>query len=557
MRKDTTVDEISDKKMVYKILNPRGLKPSIKISPLSPRVQDLNHKVVYIIDSGIFGAYLFTEKIADLLHNNFPKLQIEYRKMAGLFLTEDSGIWDEVRKNADTFIYGPAGGTNGFMTGARWSIFIEKMGIPGIYIFSKGFENAVQTSCEKEGLPQLRRVRTPFPAWGEESLALAEEILKEIIAGLTIPLNEAEKKEGEITPEKPLRIAMEGTSEEVQEFLAAHKWTDGLPIIPPTEESVAKMLSGTSHAADEIVTDAMPPDNWIVTVEKVAINGVMAGCKPEYMPVLLSMLEAFLKGKFCSSLMSANSWSLMMVLNGPIVNEIGLNSSINALGPGNPANALIGRALRLLVTNLGGLTPGVNVMSCQGNPTNYSFAFAENEKASPWEPLHVTRGFGQEESCLTIFDGGWAHGGCMTGRQVSGEPLYLGGIIEVIKTFQHPRGAAILLSPVLAKRIAQEKKYQKKDLQNYLWKNTLKTAREFRLDPHYTTFIEPGLRGEKNKHGESHWPSWYLSADDCELVPVYGKSEFIYPIVVGGANHEDFQAWHMAIPYTASIDKWR
>jgi hypothetical protein len=443
------------------------------------------------------------------------------------------------------------------MTGARWSIFLEKNGIPGVYVLSKGFDKAVQTACENEGMPLLRRVITPFPAWGEESLSQAERILKEIIAGLTSPLTEEEKKTGEIVPERPPRIAMEGTSEDVQEYFVTHQWGDGLPIVSPTEKRVARMLSGTSHAPDEIVTDAMPPDKRVVTVEKVAINGVMAGCKPEYMPVLLALLEAYVKGKFDTSMMSANSWSLMVVANGPIAREIGMNSSINAMGPGNRANATIGRALRLLMTNLGGMTPGVNIMSCQGNPTNYSFALAENEEASPWEPLHVTRGFKREESCVTVFDGGWAHGGCMTGRQVSGEPLYLGGILEVIVTFQHPQGVVILLSPLLAKRIAREKGFDKKALQEYLWKNTLKTAREFRLDPHYTTFIEPGLRGEKNKHGPSPWPSWYLTADDCELVRVYGKSDFIYPIVVGGENHEDFQAWHMALPSTVSIDKWR
>ncbi len=557
MQKDKGEETISVEEPTWRVLNPRGVKPTIKISALCPRVSDLNDKVVYVIDSGIFGAYKFTEKIAGLLPGHVPPVKVVYRKLAGLFLTEDSEIWDEVERNADAFIYGPAGGTNGFMTGARWSVFLEKKGVPGVYVLSQGFEKAVQKSCDNQGMPLLRRVVAPTPAWSEESLGRAEGILQEIIVGLTAPLNEEEQRTGEIVPENLPRRVMEGTSEEIQDYFDTRKWTDGLPIVPPTEKRVALMLSATSHSADEVLTDAMPPDRWVVTVERVAVNGVMAGCKPEAMPVLLALVEAYLKGKFDTSMMSANSWSLMVVVNGPIAKELGMNSGIHAMGPGNRANATIGRALRLLITNLGGLTPGVNVMSCQGNPTNYSFAFAENEEASPWDPLHVTRGYKREESCLTLFDGGWAHGGCMTGRQVSGEPLYLGGILEVLVTFQHPQGAVILLSPLLAKRIAREKGFDKKAFQEYLWKNTLKTAREFRLDPHYTTFIEPGLRGEKNKHGASPWPSWYLTADDCEQVPVYGKSDFIYPVVVGGENHEDFQAWHMALPSTVSIDTWR
>ncbi len=541
---------------VYKVLNPRGIEPTIELFPLRPRLSGLSHKVVYVIDSGIFGTYKFTEKVASTLPNFFPDIKVVYKTTPAFHVNKDSELWNEVAKNADAFVYSPAGGTTGFIWGALWSILLEKRGIPGVYALSEGYENAVQATCEKEGMPLLRRVITPMPCWGEETLGQMDKIVKEIVTGLTAPLTDKEKEKGSIVPEKPPRIAMKGSLDEVQEYFLAHKWSDGLPIIPPTQERVAKMLKGTSHARDEIVVDAMPAEKWIVTVEKVAINGVMAGCKPEQMPVLLAMCEAFVNGKFDGSVMSANSCSLMVVVNGPITKKIGMNPAVNALGPGNAANATIGRALRILLTNVGGFTPGSNIMACQGNPTNYSFAFAENEDANPWEPFHATRGFRREESCVTIFIPGWAHGGNMTGRPVAGEPLDLGGIIEVIRTFQQPRGAVVLLSPPVAKRIAQEKGFAKKDLQDYLWKNALKTAQEFRSDPLYSTFIEPGLRGEKDKHGASPWPSWYLTAEDGKPVPVFGSSEYIYPIVVGGENHEAFQAWNMALPSTASIDKW-
>jgi hypothetical protein len=554
--KEKVTKQTSVEKLSYKALNPRGIEPTIELFPLCPRLSDLNHKVVYVIDSGIFGTYKFTEKVASLLPTFSPDVKVVYKTTPAFHVNKDSELWNEVAKNADAFIYSPAGGTTGFIWGALWSILLEKKGIPGVYALSEGYENAVQTTCEKEGMPLLRRVITPMPCWGEETLGQMERIVKEIITGLTTPLTKKEKERGTIVPKKPPRIAVTGTLDKVEEYFLTHKWSDGLPIIPPTEERVAKMLKGTRHAPDEIVIDAMPAEKWVVTVEKVAINGVMAGCKPEEMPVLLAMSEAFVKGNFDGSVMSANSCSLMVVVNGPITKRIGMNSAVNALGPGNPANAAIGRSLRLLLTNLGGFTPGSNIMACQGNPTNYSFAFAENEDASPWEPFHVTSGYQREESCVTIFIPGWAHGGNMTGRPVSGEPLDLGGIIEVIRTFQQPRGAVVLLSPPLAKRIAKEKGLVKRDFQEYLWKNTLKTAQEFRSDPLYSTFIEPGLRGEKDKHGASPWPSWYLTAEDEKPVPVFGSSEFIYPVVVGGENHEAFQAWNMALPSTTSIDKW-
>ncbi|OGP62864.1 MAG: hypothetical protein A2170_07335 [Deltaproteobacteria bacterium RBG_13_53_10] len=379
--------------------------------------------------------------------------------------------------------------------------------------------------------------------------------MKEIVTRLTAPLTEEENRAGLMAAKLPLRIAVKGNLAQVQEYFNAHSWTDGLPVIPPTQENVTNMLAGTTHPPDDIVTYAMPPLELAVTVEKVAMNGVMAGCKPADMPVLLAIAEAFSKGSFRSSMISANSFSFMVVVNGPIAKKIGMNSGVNALGPGNQANAAIGRALRLFLTNLGGLTPGITLMACQGNSSNYSFAFAENEEASPWEPLHVSMGYQREESVVTIFSGGWGHGGNMT--CLSEEPIDLRGMIEVIRSFQLPAGAAVLLSPPLASQIASEKGFSKQDLQAYLQKNTTKTAQAFRLDPYYGTYIKPVLEGKTYYGMNTVWPPSYLHADPNELVPVYGRSEFIYPIVVGGENYMAFQGWKMALPSTISIDEWR
>src|SRR5262249_54687108 len=155
---------------------------------------------------------------------------------------------------------------------------------------------------------------------------------------------------------------LQGTLAEVQTYFDEHHWTDGLPIVPPTEDAVAAMLKGTHHGKDEIVTRAMVPEGWPVTVEKVAINGVMAGAPPSAMPVLLAAVEAFGSGHFASSVRSTNSFSFMQIVNGPIAREIGMNAGTYALGPGNRANASIGRALRLFIYNLGGGENGVNLM---------------------------------------------------------------------------------------------------------------------------------------------------------------------------------------------------
>ena len=431
---------------VYEVLNPRGAAPEIKQVSLSPRPQDLNGKVVYVIDSGVYGAYIFTKKVAELLPKYAPGVKVVYKDKPSIYSKNDPKLWDEVAKNGNAFVYGPAGGTSGFVWGGLWSVLLEKKGVPGVYVLSEGYEEAVQMACKGEGMPQLRRVVTPMPPWGSETLEKQiDKVMKQIVDNLTAPLKEEEKRTGVIAEEKPARVAMKGTLSEVQKYFYDQRWTDGLPIIPPTEQSVAKMLQGTSRRPEDIVTKAMLPQKWTATVENVAVNAVMAGCKPADMPVLLAMVEAFSKGSFENTVVSANSFSFMVVVNGPIAKAIGMNSDVNALGPGNQANATIGRALRIFLTNLGGLTPGANLMACLGNPSNYSFAFSENEEASPWEPLHVSRGFKKEESVVTIFTGGWNHGGNRTG--VDGQPFSLDYIIEVIRAFQLPSGAAILLSP--------------------------------------------------------------------------------------------------------------
>lgn len=183
-------------------------------------------------------------------------------------------------------------------------------------------------------------------------------------------------------------------------------WTDGLPVVPPTDARILNMLSGTSRRPDEVVGE-VPPNLRPCTVEKVAINAVMAGCKPEYMPVVLAALEAALEPKFtlhgllCSTCFSGP----VIVVNGPITRAIGMNSGVNALGQGNRANATIGRALQLIVRNVGGGIPGGIDRATLGNPGKYTFCFAEDESDPEWEPLSVRRGMSPGADAVTLFQG--------------------------------------------------------------------------------------------------------------------------------------------------------
>ena len=195
-----------------------------------------------------------------------------------------------------------------------------------------------------------------------------------------------------------------GEDEDEMEACFDRGWSDGLPVIPPTRERVLRMLSGSSRQADEVV-GLVPLDLASCTIEKIAINAVMAGCKPEYMPVVIASVEAALQEEFCMHGLLATTYfsSPLIIVNGPVSRRIGMNSKGNTFGQGNRANATIGRALQLVVRNVGGGKPGGVDRSVFGNPGKYTFCFAEDELGSCWESLAVERGFTDGVSTVTLF----------------------------------------------------------------------------------------------------------------------------------------------------------
>ena len=195
-------------------------------------------------------------------------------------------------------------------------------------------------------------------------------------------------------------------SEDIMEACFERGWSDGLPLVPPTPLRVARMLSGTDCSADEIV-GSVPPDNRPCTIEKIAINAVMAGCKPDYLQVVIAALKAALNDEFCMhGLLCTTYFSTpVMIVNGPITKQIGMNSGVNALGQGNRANATIGRALQLIVRNVGGGIPGGIDRATLGNPGKYTFCFCEDESDAEWPSLSMDRGYTREDSVINLFAG--------------------------------------------------------------------------------------------------------------------------------------------------------
>ncbi len=232
-----------------------------------------------------------------------------------------------------------------------------------------------------------------------------EPIMEEIINALTQPLTEAEKNFKPVKrPEQP-RLVEPDMEANLHRLFLENGWTDGLPIVLPTEERVAEMLTGTDHSPDEYVgmmSVTTHEERLQYTVEKCAVIAVMAGARPEHFPVILA-LGASGRPSMPSS---TTSFASMMVVNGPIRNEIGMNSGLGALSPINYANSVIGRAWTLMSINFGDVRPGATFTASIGTTINYNnMCCAENEEMSVWKPFHVRKGYKAEESTVSLFRG--------------------------------------------------------------------------------------------------------------------------------------------------------
>jgi hypothetical protein len=288
-------------------------------------------------------------------------------------------------------------------------------GIPSAPIVTARFADYIERDCQSHGMA-LRVTHPPYPVGWVSRETLKEYIVgndpvtgisitKEIIDTLTMPLTNVEKKfKARKRPERE-RLLEPNTEDNLHRLFLEKGWTDGMPIILPTEKRVAEMLTGTDHAPDEYVgmmSVTTHEERLRYTVEKCAVIAVMAGCRPEHFPVILA-LGASGRPSMPSS---TTSFASMMVVNGPVRNEIGMNYGLGALSPVNYANSVIGRAWTLMSINFGDMRPGATFTASTGTTINYNnMCCAENEELSPWKPFHVRKGYKAGESTVSLFRG--------------------------------------------------------------------------------------------------------------------------------------------------------
>lgn len=300
--------------------------------------------------------------------------------------------------------------------------------------------------------------------------------------------------------------------------------TDGLPVVPPTRERVDAMLHSTRRDRGELLGE-MPPNFGRLTVEKAAVNAVMAGCRPEYLPVVLAAAEcacdpAFnLHGVSTSTHFSAP----LIVVNGPIRARIGLNASFGVFGPGYRANATIGRALRLLMINIGGVRAGEISMSTFGHPGRYTYCIAEHEEASPWPPYHVARGLPADASAVTLFAGDAPQGisdhASRTARALGGSLGWSMAGLWNSKHFPLYSHTMLVVGPEHARTFANDG-WSREDLARFLFE---------RIRVPYRAVVPDDDHGEGTNLRFAKTPP----APD-ELVPKFPSAEEIHIVVAGG-----------------------
>ncbi|MPZ44584.1 MAG: hypothetical protein GEV05_14515 [Betaproteobacteria bacterium] len=310
--------------------------------------------------------------------------------------------------------------------------------------------------------------------------------------------------------------------DELNRFFDERGWTDGFPIVPPTPERVTNMLRAIRRAPDELIA-TISPGFGAATVEHIAVNAVMAGCRPEYMPVLIAAVQAVSASEFNLQGIQAttNPAAVWLVVNGPIACKLGVACGTNCLGQGVWANATLGRGMRLILQNIGGARPAEMDRATQGQPGKYSFCCAENEDASPWDPLHVERGFAREESTVTVI--GPAGTTNMNTHAKDAEDV----IRVIAETMAFPPSNDywiggepwLVIAPEHAEIIRKEG-YSKADLKRALWERSkMRAGRMAAKDFERTCYSRRSELGEINAN---------------TMLPIASKPEEIGIIVAGG-----------------------
>ncbi len=425
---------------------------------------------------------------------------------------------------------------------SRATAWLEAAGVPTVGVACRGFTAPARLVAKAEGLPAMRLLEYPPPNIGaqrrEELYASSLPLVDELISLLTrAAVDQTARPKPRAAA--PRDIVFKGDLRQVNDLFRERVWSDGLPIVPPTLEEVEAFLSLTDRSPDEVI-GLLPPTRLPATVWKVAVNGVMAGCRPEYMPVLLAIADAVADPAFgIEHVGSTVGLTPLIILNGPIIRALGFNSGQGVLRPQAQANITVSRFLRLLMVNIAGYRLGESDMATFGR--NYYPVLAEAEEESPWPPLSVERGFAPGANVITVQSADSITHSFLTegpaeshlrviAREIARE---LGGNLLVSMEHFGGRIAPVLgLTPLVAGILAKAG-YSKGDVKRWLYERALIPAKQF---DEQLARIESGYDlHESVKRGKL--PALFAASSDPErLVPVLHRPEELQIVVCGASS---------------------
>lgn len=539
--------------------NPMGYPPKVSRKQPAPRQSSLDGKTVYLVDIRFDDSVELLRQVQAWFAQRMPGVTTKLVQMSSYYGKDDPDLWAEIREKGDGAIIGVGHCSSCAPAVSTHAITLEtRYGVPAVALHTDKFIKVAQSVTRMAGLRQAALVFVPQPVMGKSEADLrayvegndphsGRPVMQEIVEALTQALPASSETEGGHERSTP-RFVEPDSEENLRALFERNHWTDYLPIVLPTEERVEEMLAGTKRSADEVVGLMQPTANrgaWEYTVEKVAVNAVMAGARPEYLPVILALASTGVSARGSTS----SSASAMSVMNGPIRHEIGMNCGIGAMGPYNHANATIGRAYGLLSQNLqGGSVPGETFMGSIGNNYTYNnITFAENEERSPWEPLHVQKGFAPDSSTVTVFHG------CRSTTFGLGlrEKYWREHVKDMLLGTDAITAPVLLLDPIAARQFIDRGGFDTK-VKLIRW---LHETAEMPAGRYWDLQLVQNYVYTRATFGESPKARYLESATDAP-VRMFEEND-IHVVVVGGEANGYWQmmgARHMA---TVSIDDWR
>lgn len=381
--------------------------------PPAPRLDDLNGRVIGLYWNLKAGGDVALRRIAATLAERYTGLTFHnYSGTAGARPTMTASDAERIVAECDAVIASAAdtGGSTSWL--AHDMVQIEERGVPSVTFVAAGMSHEWAHSAVAFGMPSLRGAVIPHGLASTTHAEIDEFVdaaIDGVVAGLTAAAPAVDLDGADESDQPDETLSVEGEDQldataHMNTLFVDRGWGDGFPLVPPTRAAVARMLAGTSRAPEDVVA-ILEPAFGIATVLKIAVNAVLAGAAPEHMPVLIAAVEAVADPHFMlrDAIASTGVRSLLLLINGPIRQRLGINCGTNAIGPGGPsrANIVIGRAMRLIYMNIAGGYSGTVDVGTVGLPTKFSLCAGENEEASPWEPFHVDAGFSRETSTVT------------------------------------------------------------------------------------------------------------------------------------------------------------